>query len=81
VDPAGRPDDAVAYFRNAASLARRWGAPGWELRAIGDRIQAGLAGDERDALLARGLELAGRLELPWVAGRLVEAARPQKTMP
>jgi tetratricopeptide (TPR) repeat protein len=72
----GRADEARAHFERAAELARRWGAPGWELRALGDAVDAGFASD---ALLARCLELARELELPWVAGRLVEAA--QKTMP
>ncbi len=77
----GRPDDARAHFREAAALARSWGAPGWELRVLGDWIAAGLAGEERDALLARGLELASELELPRVAGLLVDAARAQNTTP
>ena len=67
----GRPDDADAHFAAAAAHARRWGAPGWELRALGDRLAGGLGGAERDAVLARALELAAELELPWVAGRLV----------
>jgi hypothetical protein len=65
----GRPDDARAHFRAAAELSRRWGAPAWELRALGDRLTAGLAGDEEEALRARVLELARELELPWVAER------------
>ena len=46
---------------------------------LSDQLAAGLADAERYALLARALELAGELELPWVAGRLLEAA--QKTTP
>ena len=75
----GRPDEARARFRDAAALARSWGAPAWELRVLSDQLGAGLADAERYALLARALELAGELELPWVAGRLLEAA--QKTTP
>ena len=71
----GRPDEARAHFERAAELARRWGAPGWELRAIADAVAAGLGSG---ALAGRGIELAGELELPWVAGQLVEA---QKTTP
>jgi hypothetical protein len=77
----GRAGEARERFADAAELARRWDAPGWELRALGDRFDAGLAGADADVLLARGLELAAELELPWVAGRLVEAARAQKTTP
>ena len=66
----GRRDDAVAHLRAAADLARAWGAPGWELRALGDRLELGLGGDEEDAVRARALALAAELGLPWVAGRL-----------
>jgi hypothetical protein len=72
----GQGDEARAHFERAAGLARRWGAPGWELRALGEALTAGFGSE---AVLARCIELAGELELPWVAGRLVEAA--QKTTP
>jgi hypothetical protein len=65
----GHPHEARARFSAAAELTRTWGAPAWELRVLGDRLAAGLAGEEHDALLARALELAGALELPWVADR------------
>jgi hypothetical protein len=77
----GRPDQARAHFREAAELTRRWRAPAWELLVLGDWLAAGLTGDEQPALLARALELAGELELPWIAGRLVDAARAQNTTP
>ena len=60
---AGRPDEAAAHFGHAVELAARWGAPGWELAAITDWQRSGVPGADR----ARGLELAGRLELPWAA--------------
>jgi hypothetical protein len=77
----GRPDDARAHFRDAAALTRRWGAPAWELLVLGDWLAADLAGDEQPAVLARALELASELDLPWIAGRLVDAARAQNTTP
>jgi hypothetical protein len=77
----GKPDEASAHFEAAAELARRWGAPAWELRVLGDQLAAGLAGKEHARVLARALELASELELPWVAGRLVDRARSQTTTP
>jgi hypothetical protein len=77
----GQTEQARAHFRDAAELTRRWQAPAWELLVLGDWLAAGLTGDEQPALLARALELATALELPWVAGRLVDAARAQNTTP
>jgi hypothetical protein len=66
----GRTDEAAALFDRAVALSRRWGARAWELRAIGDWLSSGTDVPDRDAVVARGLELANQLQLPWVATRL-----------
>jgi hypothetical protein len=71
---ADRPADAAEHFGAAIALAGRWGAPAWELRAVGDWLWTGVPGD-RSALLDRGLGLARELELPWVAASLGDAAQ------
>ena len=72
---SGAPTRRARTSSARPSWRWRWGAPGWELRAIADAVAAGLGSG---ALAGRGIELAGELELPWVAGQLVEA---QKTTP
>ena len=77
----GRPIEAAAHFSDAAELARGAGAPAWELRALGDWVVSGTAGAEREGVVARALELAAALELPWVAEGLAERAAAQQTTP
>jgi hypothetical protein len=73
-------DAASDLFARALDLSRRWGAHAWELRAIGDWLDSGLEVPDRAAVVARGLGLAGQLQLPGVASRLSRAdlyrARP-----
>lgn len=71
-----RPQDAAAHFAHAARLAEAWGAPGWELRAIGDWLATGVPVPDRAEVVARGLELARRLGLPGVAARIADEAQP-----
>jgi hypothetical protein len=66
----GRTDEATALFDRAVALSRRWRARAWELRAIGDWLGSGTDVPDRDAVVARGLEVAYQLQLPWVAVRL-----------
>lgn len=71
---AGRPDEAASRFERAAELARRWGAPGWELAAIADWARSGAPG--ADALRDRGVALARELELSAVAAALGQTTTP-----
>jgi hypothetical protein len=73
---AGRSKEAVAHFEQAAELAARWGAPGWELAAIADWLQSGAPGSGSDALRDRGLALARDLDLPWIAASLGQTMTP-----
>jgi hypothetical protein len=73
---AGRHDEAATQFELAAALAARWGAPGWELAALADRIERGLAAEQPDALRDRALVLARDLDLPWVAATLAQTTTP-----
>jgi hypothetical protein len=66
----GRRGEAATLFDRAVALGRHWGAPAWELRAIGDWLDSGADVPDRAGLVARGLRLADELELAWVAGRL-----------
>jgi hypothetical protein len=68
---AGRADEAAQHLDDAIALSARWGAPGWELAAIADRLR--VAHDAPEALRSRGMALARDLELPWVATDLAPA--------
>ena len=57
------------------SLASSWGAPGWELRAIGDWLATGVPVPDRGELVNRGLVLARELGLPNVAARIADEAQ------
>ena len=70
-----RPGDAAAHFAEATSLASSWGAPGWELRAIGDWLATGVPVPDRGELVNRGLVLARELGLPNVAARIADEAQ------
>ena len=70
-----RPDDAAAHFAAAVRLARAWGAPGWELRSIGDWLATGVPVADRGELVGRGLTLARELALPGVAARIADEAQ------
>ena len=56
---AGDAEVAGARFAQAAELAARWGAPGWELVAVADRLEAGAVGGEEGALRERVRVLEG----------------------
>jgi hypothetical protein len=71
---AGRPDEAAARFAQAADLAARWRAPGWELAAIADWTDSGAP--RADARRDRGVALARELELLWVAADLSQTTTP-----
>jgi hypothetical protein len=71
---AGRPEAAEAHFERAAELAARWGAPGWELAAIVDRVRSGAPVTDRPR--DRGITLVRELELPWVADSLGQTTTP-----
>ena len=73
---AGRAAEADAYFEQAIELAARWGAPGWELAAIGDWLERGAPETRADALRDRGRVLARDLDLPWVAASLGQTTTP-----
>jgi hypothetical protein len=73
---AGRAAEASDYFDQAAELAGRWRAPGWELVAITDWLQSGTVPARSDALRDRGLALARDLELPWIAASLGQTTTP-----
>jgi hypothetical protein len=70
-----RPHDAAAHFAEARRLASAWGAPGWELRAIGDWLATGVPVADRAELVNRGLSLASELALPGVAARIADEAQ------
>jgi hypothetical protein len=67
---AGRPEEAAARFEQAAELAVRWRAPGWELAAIADWLRSGAPAAQPGALHDRALGLARDLDLPWIAASL-----------
>ena len=67
--------DAAAHFAEAVRLAEAWGAPGWELRSIGDWLATGVPVPDRGELVNRGLLLARELELPGVAARIADEAQ------
>src|SRR5262249_31786318 len=71
----GRPGGAAAHFADAKALAASWGAPGWELRAIGDWLATGVPVPDRGELVNRGLMLARELGLPNVAARIADEAQ------
>jgi hypothetical protein len=73
---AGRHDEAGRHFEQAIELAARWGAPGWELAAIGDWLERGAPAARATALRDRGLVLARDLDLPWVAVALGQTTTP-----
>ena len=66
----GEPERAADHFAHAVELAAGWGAPGWELRALGEWLAAGVPVPRPEAVRDRALALAGELELPHVAAEL-----------
>jgi Flp pilus assembly protein TadD len=71
----GRPQAALAHFARAQQLAAAWGAPGWELRTIGDWLATGVPVGDRAEIVGRGLTLARELALPGVAARIADEAQ------
>ena len=70
---AGRVEEATRHLERAAELARAWGAPGWELAAIRDRLRGG---PPAPALRDRAIALAQRLGLREEAERLRQTTTP-----
>ena len=64
-----------AHFADALRAGRRWGAPAWALRAIGDWLATGVPVPDRAALAAEGLALARELGLPRAAARIADEAQ------
>jgi hypothetical protein len=71
---AGRHDEAARHFALAADLAAAWGAPGWELAALADRLRSGAPAG--DAERGRALALARDLDLPWIAAEVGQTTTP-----
>ena len=57
---SGAADECRQRFRDAAALAGSWGAPAWELRALWDRLAAGLADARAHALAGARARARGR---------------------
>ena len=70
--PAARRRGAL---RGRGAARRRWDAPAWALRTIGDWLATGVPVADRAALGRRGLVLARELGLPGVAARIADEAQ------